>query len=245
MHLTPLNALSPVKIFCPFCGAPAFDPASSGLASPCPHQLFAGFLSEKKFAYLKKGFIGEHPDTIDPTLRMKGDDDHPKKVTYRKNTPLAQQIEELQTEDGVCLSVTFPAQSKKRIDRLYIAFAPNAVDTDAIRAAVKSETDGFTKEEAVSYLQDVLVHFLRTDPWNLRIDWDRTDEFEEKTKKLIHETEAADNSTKSLKALVKETEELFNWYNAHYDFPSSLDDFYFRGKLPKFYDDSDFDDGDF
>lgn len=242
MHLTPLTALSSVKLFCPFCGAPAFDSVSSALASPCPHQLFAGFLSENQFTYLQKGFVGEHPVAIDPALRMKGDDDHPKKVAYRKNTPLTQQIEELQTEDGVCLSVTFPAQSKKRIDRLYIAFAPNAVDTDAIRATVKSETDGFTKEEAVSYLRDVLVHFLHTDPWDLRIDRDDVDEFEEKTKKIIRETEAADNSTKSLKALVKETEELFNWYNAHYDFPFSLNAFYYRGKLPKFYDDSDFDD---
>ena len=245
MHLTPLTALSPVKIFCPFCGTPAFDSASATLSSPCSHQLFAGFLSEKKFAYLQKGFAGEHPDAIDPALRMKGDPDHPKKVTYRKNTPLTQQIEDLQTENDVCLSVTFPATSKKTVDRLYIAFAPTSIDTEAVRATVKAETDGFTEAEAVSYLKDVLVHFLHTDPWDLRIDRDDVDEFESQTKALIRETEASDNSPDSLKALVKETEDLLIEYGAHYDFPYSLSDFYYDGKLPKFYDKDDFDDGDF
>lgn len=123
-----------------------------------------------------------------------------------------------------------------------MAFAPSAVDTDAIRAAVKSDTDGFSEEEAVSYLRDVLVYFLNTDPWDLRIDRDDADEFENEAKALIRKTEASDNSPESLKALVKETEDLFDEYGAHYDFPYSLDDFYHSGKLPKFYDESDFDD---
>ena len=37
----------------------------------------------------------------------------------------------------------------------------------------------------------------------------------------------------------------FDGYGAHYAFLYSLDDFYHSGKLPKFYDESDFDDGDF
>lgn len=176
---------------------------------------------------------------------MKDDPDHPKKVVYRQNTPLTQQIEELMTEDGVCLSVTFPATSKKTVDRLYIAFTPTPIDTEAVRATVKAETDGFTEAEAVSYLKDVLVHFLHTDPWDLRIDRDNVDEFEKQTKKLIRETEASDDSPKTLKALVKATEDLLIEFNAHYDFPYSLNDFYFDGKLPKFYRKSDFDDGDF